>query len=150
MGILKDFMGIFKTSTKAVDTAADVVKMGARGIDAIWYTDEEKAGDAAKSAGLLYKGGELSIEYMKTTQNESSARSLSRRYLAWASFGLGIFLTLYALLMRTVAAFWPSMRGELIAVAKFALGLLNIWWPIILAAGVFYFGVAALRARGKK
>jgi len=149
MGFFGDFLGIFKTSSKAVGTAAEVVKMGAKGIDAIWYTEEEKAEAAAKKGELLYKWGELSIEYLKVTQNESSARSLSRRYLAWGSFGLGGFLTLYALLMKTIAALWPAMSDKFNEVAAFAIELLKIWWPIILAAGVFYFGVAALRAMAK-
>ena len=99
MGILSDFMGIFKTSTKAVDTAADVIKMGAKGIDAIWYTDEEKAGDSLKAAENKLAWGKVAVRHIESSLNESSARSLSRRYLAWGSFALGFFLA-YGLIIK--------------------------------------------------
>jgi len=146
MGMIGDFLDIFKSSSKAVDTAADVVRMGAKGIDAIWYTAEEKAHDAAKAAEVKLKYSEIALTHREMSQNESSARSLSRRYLAWGSFALGGFLTVYALFFRTLAVFFPSLKDDLVAVAMFALSLLKIWWPVILAAATFYFSAALVRS----
>lgn len=142
------FFDIFSTSTKAVDTGLDIVKMGARGIDVLFYTDEEKAESSAKTAELKFKWGELAVESAKTSIGENSQRSMSRRYLAWGVFSLGGFLTLYSLLFKTLAAFW---RAETFTeISDHSLALLKVWWPIILAAGVFYFGAHLMGLVGKK
>jgi hypothetical protein len=148
MGLISTVMGIFGKSDKAVDTGLDLIKMGAKGIDALWYTDEEKAENKADSAKLKFKWGELAIKSAETTIGENSQRSLSRRYLAWGVFSLGGFLTLYSLLFKTLAAFWHSEAFN--DISNHALALLKVWWPIILAAGVFYFGAHLIGLAGKK
>jgi hypothetical protein len=141
------FLDLFKKSDKVIDTAAEIATMGAKGIDAIFYTEEEKAETAMKSAELKFKWGELALKHAETTMGESSMRSLSRRYLAWGVFSLGGFLTLYSLAFKTLNSFWTDKGFGL--VSTHALELLKIWWPIILAAGVFYFGAHLLSLRGK-
>lgn len=120
--------------------ASEIVKAGIDAIDVMKFTDEEKAGNALDIGKQKLRWGELALEHVKTTVGESTMRSMSRRYLAWGVFGLGGFLTLYSLFMRTLAAFWISHAEELKEVAIHSLKLLQLWWPIIGGAGVFYFG----------
>jgi hypothetical protein len=141
MGILGALFG----SKKVVETGADIVKMGAKGIDALFYTDEEKAETVAARAELKLKYAELNLEHVKATLGESTVRSMTRRYMAWGLYALGAFLTVYSLLAYTIGAIYN--KEAYVAVSGRALELLQVWWPIIFAAGAFYFGVHLLRAK---
>ena len=129
--------------------ASEIVKSGINAIDAMVFTDQEKAGNALEIGKQKLQWGALALEHVKTTQGESTMRSLSRRYLAWGVFSLGGFLTLYSLLFKTIAAIWDSRSEALTAISDHAIELLQIWWPIIFAAGVFYFGAHLLASRKK-
>ncbi len=129
--------------------ASEIVKAGINAIDVMRFTDEEKAGNALEIGKQKLRWGELALEHSKTTIGESTQRSLSRRYLAWGVFFLGGFLTVYSLFMRTLAVLWSSKAVELKEVAMHSLELLQIWWPIIGGAGVFYFGAHLLGLLGK-
>lgn len=145
--LIKGAAGLFaKSDSDIAGRAMGLVEMGARGIDAMKFTDEEKAVNALEIGKQKLEWGKLAMDHVKTSQGESTQRSLSRRYLAWGVFALGGFLTLYALAARSVAVFWENKADKLIELAKFALELLGLWWPIIFAAGVFYFGAHLLRS----
>lgn len=131
------FFDIFRSSDKAVDAAVYAGKKAVDGIDAIWYTDEEKAVDSLKRGEMMLKAGELALEHVKTAIGETTAQTLSRRYLAWGVFTGGGLLTLTSLVAKMF---------DYNEVSAHALALLKIWWPIILAAGLFYFGAHVLRA----
>ncbi len=124
--------------------ATEIVKAGMNAMDALVFTDQERAGNALEIGAQKLKWGELAQRHIETTQGESTIRSMSRRYLAWGVFSLGGFLTLYSLFMRTFAVLWTSKAEGLIEVALWSFKLLEIWWPIILAAGIFYFGAHIL------
>ena len=130
--------------------ASEIVKSGISAIDAMVFTDQEKAGNALEIGKQKLRWGELALKSVEVAQGESTMRSMSRRYLAWGVFSLGGFLTLYSLFMRTLAVLWTSHSEELKEVALHAKELLSIWWPIILAAGVFYFGAHLLGLVGNK
>ena len=67
---------------------ADQLVDGAiKGIDALFFTKEEKAQQSIKVA-------DAQVEYLKTTLNENTARSLTRRYLAIAIIGVFLLLLL--------------------------------------------------------
>jgi hypothetical protein len=149
MGLLSGITALFKGGDN-VGKALDIAKMGANGIDAMFFTNEEKAEHALEIGKQKLGWGSLALEHVKTSIGESTMRSLSRRYLAWGVFSLGGFLTLYSLFVRTLAVFWLKYAEELKEVAMHSLKLLQIWWPIILAAGVFYFGAHLLGLTGKK
>lgn len=130
--------------------ASEIVKSGINAIDAMVFTDQEKAGNALEIGKQKLRWGDLALKSVEVAQGESTMRSMSRRYLAWGVFSLGAFLTLYSLFMRTLAVFWIKYSEELKEVALHSLKLLQIWWPIILAAGVFYFGAHLLGLVGSK
>ena len=48
--------------------------------------------------------------------------------------------------MKTLAVWWPAYEK----VSKHSLELLQVWWPIIGGAGVFYFGAHLLGLLGSK
>ena len=126
--------------------AAGIVKSGMNAIDAMVFTDQEKAGNALEIGKQKLAWGALALKSIEVAQGESTMRSMSRRYLAWGVFSLGGFLTLYSLLMKTLAVWWPAYDK----ISTHALKLLQIWWPIIAGAGVFYFGAHLLGLMGNK
>ena len=130
--------------------ASSIVRSGINAIDAMVFTDQEKAGNALEIGKQKLQWGALALRSVEVAQGESTMRSLSRRYLAWGVFSLGGFLTLYSLFFKTIAAIWDSRSVALVVIADHALELLVIWWPIILAAGVFYFGAHLIGLAGKK
>ena len=77
-------MAFFKG--KRIDKAMD---SAIKGIDALFFTKEEKAEQSIKVANAQ-------VEYLKTTLSENSARSLTRRYLALAIIGVFLLLVLAA------------------------------------------------------
>lgn len=130
--------------------ASDIVKAGMNAIDSLVFTDEERAENALAIGAQKLKWGELAQKHIETAQGESTMRSMSRRYLAWGVFSLGGFLTFYSLFMKTLAVIFSSKAEELNQVALWSFELLTTWWPIILAAGIFYFGAHLLGLSGKK
>jgi hypothetical protein len=73
MGLLSSAIGIFKTSERAIDVATKVADKGTTGIisgiDAAWYTKEEKAQDGLKRM-------ELVRDMIATAKDENSIRSI--------------------------------------------------------------------------
>lgn len=134
----------FKTSDKAVNTGLDLVKRGADGIDAIFYTDEEKAATAIDRTKLKLKAGEQVIEFVKMTNNENSTRSVTRRLIAWAVIGLNIFLTLYYVFISTLAVIWTSRNEQLVWLADRIIEALKYWGTATATIVVFYFGYYAV------
>jgi len=138
---------IFKTSTKAVDVGLDLVKTGAKGIDMLFYTDEEKAQASAGIAKLKLEYAKLNVEHVKATLGESSARSISRRYIAWGVIGQSIFLSTFSLIMYALGAVFDNQK--LMDVSDYALELLKLWSAANLMVLAFYFGVHLLRGLKK-
>ena len=119
MGLLS----FLETSDKAVEVVDNVVDNAAKGIDALWFTTEEKS---KASLDVM----ELWVKMTANIANESSVRSLTRRYLAFAFCGIFILL----LLGMTIIWPWnPTYSNYLLSV----LG--EIKW-IITAIVIFYFG----------
>ena len=137
---------ILSSSGSKGGQASEIVKSGINAIDAMVFTDQEKAGNALEIGKQKLQWGALALKSVEVAQGESTMRSMSRRYLAWGVFSLGGFLTLYSLFMKTLAVWWPVYKE----VSEHALKLLQVWWPIILAAGVFYFGAHLIGLAGKK
>lgn len=140
--------GLFTKSDKAVDAGLDLVKRGADGIDALFYTEEEKAHSAAERAQLKLKYAELNHEFVKSTLGESAVQTVTRRIMAWGIMGLGVLLTLYSMAFYTIGTIWA--KEACIKVADKALEWFKVWWPIILAVAAFYFGVHMIRGITKK
>jgi len=93
------------------------------GIDALFFTKEEKAQQSIKVA-------DAQMEYLKTTMSENSARSLTRRYLAMAI--MGVFLVL----ILASAAVYPLNEDY----AHFLFELVGSLNTLVLMVAGFFFG----------
>jgi len=120
------FMSIFKTITSApkiVDTATDLIKTGASGIDMMFYTDEEK--EMARKDWFA-----MVLKSEQTHHEQASQRSVTRRMLARAFCETYLFLIVISVLLFKADPAWGKYVFEMIKVVSYAVV------PII----VFFFG----------
>lgn len=137
------FSSFFTKSDKAVEAGLDLVKRGADGIDALWYTDEEKAEASFERMKLKVKMGDAVHKFVEMTQNENSTRSVTRRAIAWAVVGLNILLTVYYVFVSTLAVIWTSRTEQLVWLADRVIEALKYWGTATATIVVFYFGYYA-------
>ena len=91
MGFMSWIKGIGKAD-KVVDTGLNLIESGAKGLDAMFYTSEEKAQDIAKNAGTII----AHAVQMNTLMNQSNtASSKIRRTLAYAITGVVLFVFMW-------------------------------------------------------
>lgn len=117
--------GLF-SSSKTVNTAVELIDASVRGvgnwIDERDFTDEERSEAEQKML-------EFRLNVLERTSSESSARSISRRILAWSVTYVFLGLLLLATLGFILKATWAT---QVLSVAKL---LNNAFWTII----GFYF-----------
>jgi hypothetical protein len=125
------------STTKTAETAAEagksIVDGLISGIDAVYYTDEEKA--AAKQ-----KASETILKFWDAISQESTEQSKARRELARMTFQVFFFF-----LLAAAAVF--KFDAEL---AKFLLQLAGKIMFLVSAIGVIYFGPHQLQKVFKK
>jgi len=117
-----DIFASEKIQTKAVDFVEDVTKGVGTWIDELNFTIEEKS----KSDMELLA---FRLDVLRKTANESSARAISRRYLAWAVVLVFLFLVLLVVFGYIVGASW----------AVSVLNVLKLIYTSFLAIISFYF-----------
>lgn len=119
------FTALF-SAPKLVDTGANLLEKGAAGIDALFYTDEEKA----KAGAETYTKW---LEAQKILIAESSVKSITRRILAV------MILAVYLLMMLFAAIIWKMD----VKWAEWVLGLANsnTMSTLVLGVGGLYFMV---------
>ena len=123
-----------KTSDKVVDTAADLAIKGANGIDALFFTAEEKSVASLKMV-------ELWIETQRVIRDENTARSITRRILAVIIMGFVVLLGLASAVLYNFNIEWATWCLSIIKEYSFLVG----------AVSVFYFGYYAVKQiTGKK
>lgn len=117
-----------KTSEKALNTATELVKEGAKGIDALFFTEEEKSRASLEMINLW-------IETQKVVRDENSAKSITRRYLAVmiVAFTLGLGLG--------ACAIYPFLPNA----AHFVLSIIKEYGFMTTSVVVFYFGYYAVK-----
>jgi hypothetical protein len=118
---------IFGTSTKAVDTVANIANGAVSGIDKLFFTEQEKAEFSAKTMQVW-------LEVQKVTAGESSIKSITRRLLAVA------FIVVYLTLILASCIVWqfnPEYAKHVFQTAQ----TLN---TPILTIIIFYFGYYAV------
>lgn len=103
--------------------ADQLVDSAIRGIDALFFTKEEKAQQSIKVA-------DAQVEYLKTTLNENSARSLTRRYLALAIVGVFLLLIIASGIVYPIDHEYATFLFELV-------GALN---TLVMMVAGFFFG----------
>jgi len=126
LGVWAAIKGLFaapKVIEAGVDTLADIRD----GIDVLWYTEEEKAGDVIKAKR---EGWELWLKTQGAIAAENSARALTRRILAKWYCGGFIILVFWA------GVAWPISK----LYAVYLIDLVKVLvWPTG-AVITFYFG----------
>ena len=125
MSFFGRLFGTEKALTAIVDSAS-------KGIDALVYTDEEKAGDAAKDRS---EARSMVVQWMQATQGQN----LARRLIALSITGVWLGMYVFSVVCQMVVVFVPEKVQELIAlstISKEAAIELNPAAMLILA---FYF-----------
>ncbi len=119
------FLDIFRTSEKAVDTAADLIKAGVSGIDKLFFTEEEKSDASAK----FYDNWIKTLELLVDTE---SIRSITRRYLAVAVVGAWLYLVILGVMVHVFGGDKET--------AEFVFKVVeSMNYPVLAVIG-FYFG----------
>ena len=129
------FFSFLKTSEKALDAGADVVKGAVSGIDKLFFTKEEKSEAALKAF-------ELWIKTQEVIRDENTARSITRRILAVMILGVFLLMGIGACVLYPINILWAA---HLIAVMKELVIMTS-------AVTIFYFGYYGVKAivGGKK
>ena len=135
---------LFSNSDKAVSTGLDLASRAADGIDAIFYTDEEKAATSIERMKLKLKVADGVRKFVETTQSENSMRSVTRRIIAWVVIGLNVLLTAYYVIVCTAAVLWTSKAEKMTWLANRILDALEYWGAATVAIVTFYFGYYAI------
>lgn len=120
MALGAKFLGRLFGTDKALE---GVVNGVSKGLDALVYTDEEKAGDAAESRSEARK---MVIEWMKATQGQN----LSRRLIALSVTAVWILQYMVAQICDVVSVWVPLKVVTLpstIDGAKPVVQVINVW-----------------------
>ena len=126
------------------------IDMLAEGIDKFTYTEQEKAANG-KAALDSY------VDYIKSTNDENSERSVARRKLALQWMSVQFRLIYVWLLCLAGEAVWPAtldatgkvLTPSRIHVVTEGVVLINkMWWVGTLMVLVFFFGAHTLRSTG--
>lgn len=128
-------MGFFDWFSSGSKAAEKVLDASIRGLDALVFTDEERA-ELNKQLGAQW------LELQKVIGNESSIRSVTRRVIACAIIFPFIALVIAAAIAYPYSA---SYAAFLVSLAESKFG-----W-LVLGVGGFYFGPYLIsRALGAK
>jgi len=142
-GILSTLFGGGETASKSIDLISSSVKGIGGFIDEQNFTTEEKV-----KAGLELN--RLNQELVKSTMNENSIRSITRRILAWAIMGSFLFLVLFSALIYGIP--FPSDVEGISFGAQWANHVMEVLTELSnmsLAVSIFYFGSALLGSKSK-
>lgn len=102
------FWGKLFGTDEAVRSTIGAVKDG---IDALVYTEEEKAVDAAKERS---EARSMLVGWMEATQGQN----LARRIISLAITGVWLLQYVVAQIAMSIAIFWESKAAQLNALAK--------------------------------
>lgn len=119
-------MSIFSWFTSAEKSADKVLNGMVKGIDALVLTQEERVQYVAKAQDVW-------LETQKALAQETSARSVSRRFVAWGVILMVSLITITSTVL--IAMGYKDMAGDVIKIAD------ALWWgESFVAVIVFYFG----------
>lgn len=122
------FIGKLFGSEKAL---SGIVEGVANGLDALVYTDEEKAGDAAKDRK---KARQMVVQWMNATQGQNLARRLIALSIT------GVWLSMYILSVGTnMIAVFLDDKGKALEVATIARDSAGDMSSAVMLILAFYF-----------
>jgi hypothetical protein len=135
MGLISRLLG----SNKALDVADNAINKIGGGLDQLFYSKEEQSEHALK----LY---EFWLETQKTTANESSVRSVTRRIIAVAiTFN-------YLALLNAIVVLYILDKTMLADKVKETMMLLNTPFASVVLFYLGYYGASKIidHIKGKK
>ena len=102
------------------------------GLDALVYTDEEKAGDAAKDRSEARS-------MLCWLDGSHPGSNLARRLISLAITGVWLLQYVVAQIAGSVAVFWHDAAGQLQALAALQLQSADNMSPAVMLILAFYF-----------
>ena len=123
------FWGKLFGTDEAIRGTIDAVKDG---IDALVYTDEEKAVDASKERS---EARSMLVEWMQATQGQN----LARRLISLAITGVWLLQYIVSQIAASIAIFWQARSEQLNTLAKLQLESANDMSPAVMLILAFYF-----------
>ena len=120
------FFSFLSSGTKVAENASDIAKTLTSGIvsgiDALVFTDQEKAQYSAKA-------GELYLKFYETFGKENSEQSKARRMLAVMTFKVYFFLILAGVAVYKFDAEYAKFMFEIVK---------SITWLVGMVAGAYF------------
>lgn len=123
------FWGKVFGTDEAIKGAVDAVRDG---LDALVYTNEEKAIDAAKERS---EARSMLVGWMEATQGQN----LARRLISLAITGVWLFQYIVAQIAMSVAIFWTTKSNELTALATLNMKSADDMGSAVMLILAFYF-----------
>lgn len=123
------FWGKIFGTDEAIKGAVGAVKDG---LDALVYTDEEKASDAAKERS---EARSMLVGWMEATQGQN----LARRLISLAITGVWLLQYIVAQVASALAVFFTESAGQLNALAALQLQSADNMSPAVMLILGFYF-----------
>jgi len=114
---------------EAIKGAVTTVK---EGLDALVYTEEEKAQDGAKERS---EARSMLVGWMEATQGQN----LARRIISLAITGVWLFQYIIAQLALSLAVFWTEKASQLQELAKVNTANANDMSSAVMLILAFYF-----------
>lgn len=123
------FWGKMFGTDEAIKSTIGAVKDG---LDALVYTEEEKAVDGAKERS---EARSMLVGWMEATQGQN----LARRLISLAITGVWLAQYMISVLASSVALFWLEKAKELNALSKIQIDAANEMSPAVMLILAFYF-----------
>ena len=123
------FWGKLFGTDEAIKSTIGAVKDG---IDALVYTDEEKAVDAAKERS---EARSMLVGWMEATQGQN----LARRLISLAITGVWLMQYIVSQLAASIAIFYGAKAAQLNELANLMLKSANDMSPAVMLILAFYF-----------
>lgn len=123
------FWGKVFGTDEAIKGAIGAVKDG---LDALVYTDEEKANDAAKERS---EARAMVVQWMEATQGQN----LARRIISLAITGIWLTQYIVSQLAASIAIFWTTKATQLNDLAKLQVDSANDMSSAVMLILAFYF-----------
>ena len=123
------FWGKVFGTDEAIKGAVEAVRDG---LDALVYTNEEKAVDAAKERS---EARSMLVGWMEATQGQN----LARRLISLAITGVWLFQYIVAQIAMSIAIFWTTKASELNALATLNMKSADDMGSAVMLILAFYF-----------
>lgn len=109
-----------------------IVESAGNALDALVYTDEEKAQAASKDRS---EARQMVVEWMRSTQGQN----LARRLIALSITGIWLGMYLFSVLLSMLAIWLPEHDENITATAKIASESAQDMNPAVMLILAFYF-----------